>query len=88
MKDDFRLLIKATLFIQHLILKDILLHDLYSMWKTFSLLYKLSTVNPLCCGAAYDSCGASLRLPHTDQHLPVNPSIARNFGYPVGLVTK
>ena len=39
------------------------------MWKTFSLLYNPSTVNPLCCDAAYDSCGQSC-APHADQHPP------------------
>ena len=39
------------------------------MWKTFSLFYKPSTVNRLCCDAAYDSCGESC-APHADQHPP------------------
>ena len=49
---------------------EILLHGLYNTWKTFSLLCKPSTVNPLCCDAAYDSCGASSCAPHADQHPP------------------
>ena len=69
MKDDCRLLIKTAVFIQHLVLKEILLHGFYNTWKTFSLLYKPSTVNPLCRDAAYDSCGESC-APHADQHLP------------------
>jgi len=69
-KDDCRLLIKTNIFVQHLNIKLILLHGLYSTWKTFSLLYNPRTVNPLCCDAAYDRCGASSCVPHTDQHLP------------------
>jgi len=74
-KDGCRLLIKATVFIQHLVLSEILLHGLYSMWETFSILYKPRTVNPLCHDAAYDSCKASSCVPHTDQHPPGKPAI-------------
>ena len=73
MKDGCRLLIKPAVFIQHLVVKEILLHGLYNTWKT-SLLYKPSTVNPLCCDAAFDSCGASSRVHHTDQHLLGKPA--------------
>jgi len=55
---------------EHLNVKEILLHGLYNMWKTFSFLYWPSIVNPVCCDAAYDSCGASSCAPHADQHLP------------------
>jgi len=72
-KDGCRLLIKPTVFIQHLVVKEILLHGLYNTWKS-SLLYKPSTVNSLCCDAAYDSCGASSSVPHADQHLPGKPT--------------
>jgi len=36
-KDDCRLLIKTVVFIQHLVVKEILLHGLSNTWKTFSL---------------------------------------------------
>ena len=86
-KDDFILLIKETVFIEHLIVKEFC-HGLYNTWKTFSHLYWPSTVNSLCCDAAYDSRRASLCAPHADQHRLVNPPIERNIGYPVGPVTK
>ena len=44
------------------------------MWKIFSLLYSPNTVNPLCHNAAYDSCGSSSCVPHTDQHPPCKPT--------------
>jgi len=67
-KDDFRLLIKGTVFIELLIVKEIMLLGLYNTWKTFSLLYRPSTVISLCCDAPYDSCRASSCAPHADQH--------------------
>ena len=73
-KGGCRLLIKTVVFIQHLIVKVILLHGLYNTWKTFTLLYGPSTVNPLCCDAAYDSCGASSCAPHADQYPAVKPA--------------
>ena len=73
-KDGSRLLIKTAVFIQHLVVKEIPPHGLYSMWKTFSLLYSPSTVNALCHDAAYDSCGPSSCVPHTDQHPPGKPT--------------
>jgi len=33
-KEDCRLLIKAVVFIQNLVIKEILLHGLYNTWKT------------------------------------------------------
>ena len=69
MKDYCRLLIKTVVFIQHLVVKEFLLRSLYNMWKTLSLLYKPSTVNPLCCDAAYDICRQSC-VPHADQNPP------------------
>ena len=72
-KDGCRLLIKPAVFIQHLVVKEILLHGLYNTWKS-SLLYKPSTVNALCHDAACDSCGASSGVPHADQHLPGKPT--------------
>jgi len=47
-KDECRLLIKIIVFIEHHNIKEILLHGLYNMWKTFLLLYRPSTVNPVC----------------------------------------
>ena len=85
-KDDCRLLIKTIVFTHHLDIKEILLHGLYNTWKTFSLLYKPSTVNPLCCDAASDSCGAS-RPTLTSTHF-LNLPIERGVGYPLGPVTK
>ena len=73
-KDECRLLIKTIVFIEHHNIKEILFHDLYNTWKTFSLLYKPSTVNLLCGDAAYDSCGASSCAPHADQHPPGKPT--------------
>ena len=73
-KDGCRLLIKTIVFIEHFSVKEILLHGLYSSWKTFTLLYRLSTVHSLCHDAAYKSCGASSRAPHAYQHPPVKPA--------------
>ena len=74
MKDGCRLLIKTTVFIEHFSVKEILVHGLYNSWKTFSLLYRPSTVHPLCHDAAYESCGASLCVPHAYQHPSVKPA--------------
>ena len=71
MKDKYRLLIKTIFFIEHFSVKEILLHGLCNSWKTLSLLYRPSTVHPLCHDAAYESCGASTHAPHVYQHLPV-----------------
>ena len=73
-KDECRLLIKIILFIEHFIVKEILVHGLYNSWKTFSHLYRPSTVHPLCHDAAYESCGASSLAPHVYQHPPVKPT--------------
>ena len=56
MKDECRLLIKTVVFMEHCNVKEIPVHGLYNTWKTFSLLYRPSTVNPVCCDAGYDSC--------------------------------
>jgi len=69
-KDECRLLIKTIVFIEHCTLKEILPCGLYNAWKTFSLLYRPSTVNPVCRDAAYNSCGLSSRAAHSDQQLP------------------
>ena len=73
-KDECRLLIKTVVFIEHFNVKKILLHGLYNSWKTFTLLYRPITVHPLCCDAAYKSCGASSHAPHAYQHPPVKPA--------------
>ena len=73
-KDECRLLIKTAVFVQHLNVKKILLHGLYNSWKTFTLLYRPSTVNPLCCDASYKSCGVSSCAPHAYQHPSVKPA--------------
>jgi hypothetical protein len=52
------------------------------------VLYRLSTVNPVYRDAAYDSCGASSCAPHANQHLPGKHPVKRDFGYPIGSVTK
>ena len=72
-KDGCRLLIKTIVFVQHLIVKQVLVHCLYNSWKTFTLLYRPITVHPLCNDAAYESCGASSHAPHAYQHPPVKP---------------
>jgi len=68
--------------------KGIPVHGLYCTWKTFSLLYGRSTVNPVCCDAAYDSCGPLSYAPHADQHPSGEPTNRVRHGYPVGSVTK
>jgi len=73
-KDECRFLIKTVVFIEHFNVKKILHHGLYNSWKTFTLLYRPSTVNPLWLDAAYDSCGASSCAPHADQHPPGKPT--------------
>ena len=73
-KDDCRLLIKTIVFIEHCNIKKIPVHGLYNMWKTFSLLYRPSTVHPVCRDAAYDSCGLSSCAPYADQHPPGEPA--------------
>ena len=67
MKDECRLLIKTVVFIEHNV-KEIPVHGLYNTWKIFSLLYEPSTDNPVCCDAAFESCGLSSDVPCTDQH--------------------
>jgi len=44
------------------------------MWKTFTLLYRPSTVHPLCHDAAYERCGASSRAIYAYQHPSVKPT--------------
>ena len=66
-RDDCRLLI-TIVFIEQCNIKEFPVHGLYNMWKTFSLLYRPSTVNPVCHDAAYNSSGLSSCVPHTDQH--------------------
>ena len=73
-KDGCRLFIKTIVFIEHFNVKEILLHGLYNSWKVFTLLFRPSTVHPLCHDAAYESCGASSFAPHAYQHLPVKPA--------------
>ena len=73
-KDGCRLLIKTIVFIEQFNVKEILVHGLYNSWKTFTLLYRPSTVHPLCHDAAYESCGASLLAPHAYQHPSVKPA--------------
>jgi hypothetical protein len=55
-KDECRLLIKTVVFIEHCNIKEVPVCVLYNSWKTFSLLYRPSTVNPVCRDAAYDRC--------------------------------
>ena len=88
MKGDFSLLIKLTVFLEHVIVKEIPAPWLYITWKSFSLLYRPSAVNPLCFDAANDGCGALSYAPHSDQHAPVNPPIEHDVGYLLGPVTK
>ena len=83
--DECRLLIKTTVFIEHRSVKEILLHCLYNSWKIFSLLYSPSTVNSLCCDAAYDTCLVHPILTNTHA---VNPTVECSVGYPVRPVTK
>ena len=83
-KDGCRILIQTIVFIEHFNVKEILLHGLYNLWKTFLLVYRPSTVHPLCHDAAYESCGASSRALHAFQH----PPIERDVLYPVRRVTK
>ena len=73
-KDGCRLLIKTVVFIEHFSVKEILVHSLYNSWKTFLLLFRPSTLHPLCHDAAYESCGASSCAPHAYQHLSVKPT--------------
>jgi len=73
MKDECRLLIKTVVFIEHNV-KEIPVHGLYNTWKTFSLLYGPSTVNPVCCDAAFESCGLSSYVPRADRHTPGEPA--------------
>jgi len=61
---------------------------LYSSWKTFSLLYEPSTVNPVSREAAYNSCEPLSDAPHADQHLPGEPASGTQLGYPVGCYQK
>ena len=73
-KDECRFLIKTVVFIEHLNVKKILHHGLYNSWKTFTLLYRPSTVHPLCCDTAYKNCGVSSFAPHAYKHPPVKPA--------------
>ena len=73
MKDECRLLIKTGVFIDHNV-KEIPVRGLYNTWKIFSLLYGPSTVNPVCCDAAFESCGLSPHVPHADRLPPVEPA--------------
>ena len=82
-KDGCRILIQTIVFIEHFNVKEILLHGLYNSWKTFLLVYRPSTVHPLCHDAAYESCIASSRAPHAFQHPPIERDV-----YPVRRVTK
>ena len=74
MKDGCRLLIKTIVFLEHFNVKEILLHGLYNSWKTFLLVYRPSTVHPLCHDAPYESFGAFSRAPRAFQHPPVTPT--------------
>ena len=62
MKVECRLLMQTVVFIEHNV-KAIPVHGLYNTWKTFSLLYGPSTVNSVCCDAAFQSFGLSSRAP-------------------------
>ena len=88
LKDGCRLLINIIVFIEHFNVEEILVHVLYNSWKTYTLLYRTSTVHPLCHDAAYDSCGALSRASHTYQHHLLNQPIERDIVYPVHPVTK
>ena len=74
MKDGCRLLMETIVSIEHFNIKEILVHGLYNSWKTFSLLYRPSTVHPLCHDIAYKSCGSSSHAPHAYEHPPVKPA--------------
>ena len=87
MKDECRLLIKTVVFIEHSV-KEIPVHGLYNTWKTFSLVYGPSTVNPVCYDAAFESCGLSSYVRRADRHSPGEPAIKPSVGYPVGSFTK
>jgi hypothetical protein len=69
-KDECRLPIKTVVFMEHCNIKEIPVRGLYNTWKTFSLLYRLSTVNTVCCDTAYNSCEASSCAPRPDRHPP------------------
>jgi hypothetical protein len=73
-QDECRLLIKTIVFIEHHIVKEILHHGLCNPWKTFSLLYRPSTVNPVCHYAPYNSCGLSSCSACVDQLTPGEPT--------------
>jgi len=87
-KDDCGLLIKTIVFVQHLVVKEILVHGLYSMWKTFSLLYSPSIVNPCVVMQHMTAVGHRQVCPTLTNTCLVNPPIDHSVGYPVGPITR
>jgi hypothetical protein len=87
-KDDCRLLIKATVFIEHLTVKEILIYVLYNKWKTFSLC--IGRAQSIHCAMMQHMTAVghrSVRPTPTNTCL-VNRPIECDVGYSWGPVTK
>ena len=82
-KDGCRLLIKIIVFIEHFNVKEILVHGLYNSWKTFSVLYRSSTVH-----CAMNKLMRAVGCPTPTNTRLLNPPVERDVVYPVRAVTK
>ena len=83
MKDGCRLLIKISVFIEHFNVKEILVHGLYNSWRTFSLLYRSSTVH-----CAMMQLMKAVGCPTPTNTRLLNPPIEHDVVYPVSPFTK
>jgi len=87
-KNDFRLLIKAAVFIEHLIVKEILLHGLYNTWIHSHFYIGQAQSIHYAVMQLMTAVGHRHVCPMPTNTRLVNPPIERNVGYLIGPVTK